>query len=509
MTAGYREPTIPGTSNRRNLEKDILLALLFVGLGLADDPWSPAVKAADVGNSINEGESCIAFDGDYVYTVCNVAERSYIPVIPYGRSTDGGASWTTTWWVDSTGPDLWHSDPVILTDDTGYVHLFVQFSTDLLRHYLSTDHGVSWCDTADVSVPGEVVDKPWACYYGNEIYVCWQQLSNPYGIAFAKSVDGGRSWNVEIIDDRTYITGIDVSPSGILYISLRTSRRLYAFKSTDGGETWPDSLKRTIDTNCSYEGGWGDRAPLTCISAPTDDNVIVTVVDDRNGDWDILFSRSTDGGNSWTALAVLNDSTAGGQCKGWLEADAYGGLHVLWYHTPSWPTSASSWWSVRYQYSDDYGATFRPSIRLNDTVFQSPVDFMGEYHVMQTDSEYIRCVWTDGREGDLDLWFAEAELRQIGVEERPFTTTRAPRVTMSAPSFAHGDRIRIAYSLRTRAAARIDILDAAGRRLRTLRLGNPAPGTHTVDVTALPRGRTLFARLTAGETVTRRFTLLP
>ncbi|MFO7650396.1 MAG: sialidase family protein, partial [bacterium] len=398
----------------------VLLFLTLVAVAFADPPWSAAVKAADVGDTINEGESAIAFDDDYVYCVSNCAERSRVSVIPYGRSTDGGATWTTTWWRDPSGPATWLSDPVIITDDTGYVHLFVQFSTNLIRHYLSTDHGLTWIDTSDVSVPGVTVDKPWACHYGNTIYICWQQLSTPTGIMLARSSDGGRTWTRAIIDTRLYITGIDVSPSGILYVCLRTSGGgLYFFKSTDGGNTWPTDLKRTLDTQCQYTSGWGDRAPMPCIAAPTDDNVVVTIVDQRYGNWDVLYTRSTDAGNTWSALAQLPDSTAGAQCKGWLEADCYGGLHSLWYHTPSWPTSNSSRWSVRYRYSSDFGATWRPSIRLNDTTFTSPVDFMGEYHIMQSDSTWLRCVWADGREGDLDLWYSQARLDAIGVTEKP------------------------------------------------------------------------------------------
>jgi len=489
------------------LRSVLLLLVLSVAAAVADPPWAASVKAADVGDTINEGESCLACDGDYVYAVCNVAERSRVAVIPYGRSTDGGATWTTTWWKDPTAPNQWHSDPVIITDDTGYVHLFVQFSTALLRHYLSTDHGLTWCDTADVST-GASVDKPWVCYYGNELYCCWQQVSSPYGIVFARSANGGRSWNSSIIDDRTYITGIDVSPSGILYIVLRTSSALHVFKSTDRGATWPSGMKKTLDNSCTYSSGWGDRAPMPSIAAPTDNNVFVTLVDQRYGNWDILSSRSTDGGATWTALSRLNDSTAGGQCKGWVEDDRRGGLHVLWYHTPSWPTSISSRWSVRYQYSSDYGVTWRPSIRLNDTTFTSPVDFMGEYHIMRADSQRVRCVWTDGREGDLDLFFAEAELNQIGVVENPFRTRRLPGVWLSVPSFS-GPELAVRFGIRRGGPVKLSAFDASGRKLTELDLGSFEPGPHQTRLSGLPRGQTVFLKLDAGETATGRTTILP
>lgn len=491
--------------------KYTVLCLCLLALStsaFADPPWSEAVKAADVGDTINEGESDLAFHGDCIYCICNVSERADVPVIPYGRSTDAGRTWTTTWWVDSTGPSLWHSDPIILADDTGYVHMFIQFSSILIRHYLSVDSGQTWIDTVDVTVSGRV-DKPWACYFGNEIYICWQDLSSgSRGIWFGKSTDCGRNWSLQRIDFRTYLTGIDVSPSGILYVVLRSGTGLHVFKSTDAGETWPDSLKKTLDNQVSYSDGYGDRAPLACIAAPTDDNVFVTVVDDRHGNWDILYSRSTDAGETWTPLAILNDSTAGGQCKGWVEADPYARLHFLWYHTPSWPTSAASWWSVRYQYSEDFGATISPSIRLNDTVFRSVSDFLGEYHIIETDSNVARCVWTDGREGDNDLWFAEAELDSVGISENPFKVRRPASVWIQTPTLSSGPDVTVRFGIRTQAHARLEVFDALGRNLRTVDLGFLEPGLHQARLSGLPRDQTLFVRLEAGETLTRKVQLL-
>ncbi len=106
--------------------KLIIVAILaLAALSFANPPWSDNVLAADVADSINEGESCLAMDGDYVYCICNVNERGRVAVIPYGRSTDGGQTWTTTWWKDESVGISWHTDPVLLCDDSGYVHMFI------------------------------------------------------------------------------------------------------------------------------------------------------------------------------------------------------------------------------------------------------------------------------------------------------------------------------------------------------------------------------------------------
>lgn len=170
-----------------------ILVSLLVGIAAANPPWSANVLAADVGDTINEGESCIASDGNYIYSLSNWAERDIYTGITYGRSTDGGATWTSGVWKDLSVGINWHSDPFILVDDSHYVHLFCQFSTTVLRHYLSTDHGVTWSDSVNVSefLPSGTVDKPWGVVRGNNVYVAWQGWgSTEQGIIFAKSTDG-------------------------------------------------------------------------------------------------------------------------------------------------------------------------------------------------------------------------------------------------------------------------------------------------------------------------------
>ena len=480
----------------------VFLAIALAGVAFANPPWSANIKAADVGDTINEGESCIASDGNYVYCISNCAERASYGVIPYGRSTDGGATWTTTWWHDPTAPNQWHSDPVIIRDATGYVHLFVQYSTTVIRHYRSTDHGVSWADTTDVSeMTGSTVDKCWFCCHGNNIYGCWQEFGGAVdGIRFTKSTDGGLTWNTIVADDQdTGMSYVTTSPSGIVYLMNRNwgGSSVLCTRSTDEGETWAPWVE--IDDNCTYSSGYGDRAPNPSIAAPTDSDVIITWVDSRFGNWDVLYSRSTDGGSTWTPTAQLPDSTAGGQCKGWVTADPYGNLHAMWYHTPSWPTSSSSRWSVRYRHSEDFGATWSPSTRLSDTTFQSPVDFMGEYHVMVADSEHLRAVWTDGREGDLSLWFAQADLSLIGIAENPWNVNRPADVSLDVASVAGASPLAIHFALRRQSAARIEAFDAAGRRLALRDLGTLAAGRHETELDGLPTGQAVFIRLTTDD----------
>jgi hypothetical protein len=189
---------------------------------------------------------------------------------------------------------------------------------------------------------------------------------------------------------------------------------VYFTKSFNNGTNW-SSPQYLADVY--YSSGVGDRAPINSLAATGNGILFLTWVDERYGTWDILGMGSTNGGLSWTGPFVVNDITDGGQCKGWVTFDPYGGLHTFWYHTSSWPTTTSSQWEVRYQYSADSGLTFSPSVRITDTVFlghyyDGYTNFMGDYHTIVADSHYVYAVWTDGRDGNMNLYFSRALLPQ-------------------------------------------------------------------------------------------------
>jgi hypothetical protein len=180
----------------------------------------------------------------------------------------------------------------------------------------------------------------------------------------------------------------------------------------------------------------------------------------------------------------------------------------MWYHTPSWPTSASSRWSVRYAYSDDYGATISPSIRLTDTTITSQVSFLGEYHIIVTDSTYARAIWTDGRGGDNDLFFAEAYLTDLGTQENPWRVTRLPELSLEVPALVRGSALPVNFAVLRSGRLNLAVFDATGRILKEVDIGQRAPGNYSELLAGLPTGQTLFVKLTSGGTIVTRKAVL-
>lgn len=410
-------------------------------------------------DTLNQGETDMAVWKDSIYMISNTAERDHVPVAPFAYSYNSGQTFTQIPFTDWQTGITWHTDPVIGVDDSGHVHMLVQFSTSLLNHYLSRDGGQTWSDTTQVT--GSGVDKPWMVVNKNEIYVVWQQTSGNTGIRLAKSTDYGQSFSQwEILNDNG-ITALTMDENEVLHLALVAwYDGVYYMKSYDKGQTWTSAQYLS---DYYYSSSYGDRAPINSIAA-TGNVVFITWVDTRYSGWDILAMRSEDGGNTWTGPFVVNEDMTGGQCKGWSVFDPYGGLHVTYYSTPDWPTNQYSLFSFWYRFSADSGKTFYPAIRISDTEFRSWADFMGEYHVCVADSNYIYAEWTDGRNGyDNDLYFSKALLSQVKIKE---DYTFKPPVEVRFPVILKSKSVSDIFS-----TGKFELYDIMGRKIDRIESG--------------------------------------
>jgi len=480
------------------MKKVILFTVLCAIVLYADAPWIPNVRVStdEVWDTLNQGESCCAVYGDTIVSICNTAERGSVPIAPYAYSFDGGETFTSIPFTDYSTGITWHTDPVIGFDDSGHVHMLIQYSATFINHYLSKDGGQTWIDTTLVT-PDFGVDKPWMVVNNNEIYVVYQKVYPGDGIWFHKSTDYGASFSARKIWDRQYLTALCIDENENLHLALldwTTGPDVYYRKSTDKVETWSDEVYLS---NWVYDTAYGDRAPINSITA-RGDVVFVTWVDNRYGDWDIMGIRSTDGGETWGSRFTINDITPGGQCKGWAHFDVYGGLHVIWYHAPDWPTIPSSLFSLRYQYSPDSGATFNPSIRVSDTASVSHASFMGEYHICVSDSEYLYAIWTDGRNGDdNDLYFSKASLSELSCEEA-YAYLPEPCRIFEVPTLWNGSVVM--KIVQHQYPIDITAYDVSGRMVKQIYSGKVAtPLQIQLSSNDFPRG-VLFIRLNSQET---------
>lgn len=347
-------------------------------------------------------------------------------------SRDGGVTWGDGTIFEPTFEA--QGDPAVAFCANGYVfYSFISFDRSSDNNGLfaarSIDGGENWPLVTPIAqnfgsfVPFE--DKEYiACDttsspYQNTVYVSWTHFpanpGRPSSIYFSRSTDDGVTFtNPMVISDNGGVQGSvpAVGPNGEVYVIWQgPSSRFYLDVSMDGGVTFG------ADKTVAQITGISDSPCYRRNSFPTfnvdrsadlySGSIYVAWSDNRNGDPDIYFTYSRDGGNVWSAAIRLNtDHTGNGrdQFFPWLSVDDKSRVNVIWYDARNDPGNQKLevWGAV----SRDGGQSFDTNFLISDVPFDPCLDsFLGDYNgVVATPNDRIYPLWTDLRSGEEDAY---------------------------------------------------------------------------------------------------------
>ncbi len=410
-----------------------MVALWFL---LADEPWSPDVRADDASGSNSQNETALGGYGDlYTGSWNDYREGSWHDY--YSYSSNGGSSWSSDTGFDAVWYD-YTCDPVVLVDRDGVVHYILMdfnYSYDgTLWHMKSTDYGQTWSSPVNISGNSSgLTDKPWATLppskNGDTIYVCWVLFyGSQDGTYFARSTDGGQTWTRQRISSTSYgsMPYICTDWGGNVYVIWRDygSEQYRLRCSRDAGETWDteafvDYFDWTSD---------GTRAPaVPAIAGGPPGHVYAVYMSEKYSSayqWDILFTKSTDYGQTWSTPIAINTVT-GRPHKAKLPTitvDPSGDIWVIW---AQYNAAGDGKWSVEWAVSFDEGQTWTYLAdsgytgRVSDVSFSDAGGgsgggmYMGDYMTAISDSDYVAVLWADDRDGDYKVYFSKLDLRQF------------------------------------------------------------------------------------------------
>lgn len=237
------------------------------------------------------------------------------------------------------------------------------------------------------------------------IYVAWSDMRNgDWDIFLSKSTDGETWTHPDTRVDTDAGSGAQtepamaLGPSGEVYV-VWTDRRnddsdVYLGRSTDGGETWTDpDVRINTDTGDGPQSG----ADIEVDSAGT---IYVVWEDGRAGDWDIRFARSTDGGGSWTDpnVQINAEGASTDQRSPTIALDPAGALHVAWVDEREGDTD------IYFASSGDGGDTWTdPNVRVNSDTGTSSQEYP---RIAVNPTGNVSLTWLDYRNGGSDVFFA-------------------------------------------------------------------------------------------------------
>ena len=368
-------------------------------------------------------------------------------------SSDGGVTWGQAF-LPFTSTDTFHSDPAVdwTSDGTAWsVTIGIRGQTLKMRAYKSTNGGQTW--TFDNTFSGNQrntdkelmwVDHSATSPFKDFIYACWHN-GNP---AYANRRNGpAGSWlstPVQVSSTETTGTaiGCDVKTNSagnaFIFWPATGNRRVVVAKSTDGGSTWPTKVvvATTFDSFDIGVPSFASRRALIYVSGgayktATVDNVYATWTDltgvtgcntaaNEPGTnaastckTRIWFSRSTNGGTTWSAPVMINNQASlNDQFNQWMGVDETTGLlAVIYYDTVGDSTRKTT--NVWYQTSIDNGATWGPAVKIstastNETIAGSDGgNQYGDYNSLSIFAGKIFPSWTDRRNGGKEeIWTA-------------------------------------------------------------------------------------------------------
>ena len=221
--------------------------------------------------------------------------------------------------------------------------------------------------------------------------------------------------------DRANVPDVVLAPDGTVYVAWidvdvtnpnPKSAKLMVDRSTDGGVTFgTDITAHTITAlanHLSTASGSGDDArsgsyPSIAVDPISSQLLYMVYAADPVGmdEADIFFTKSTNGGGSWSAPSRLNDDvTANDQLHPAIAVKPDGTIDVVWYDKRN--SAGDSAWDVYFAKSTDGGATFSPNARITDQSFATPTDssgtepWLGEYLGLEVDATSAYVAFTSG-----------------------------------------------------------------------------------------------------------------
>jgi hypothetical protein len=308
------------------------------------------------------------------------------------RSSDGGATWTATYFAPQTGDGQFNDKPMI-TVDTGAAH-------------------------------------------HDRIYVAWDNATgnssstkNGNNVVLSFSDDGGRTFSTPTAVSGNFVgrtggIGADpyVAPNGDLHVAWQDDAHLVIADavSHDGGATF--SAPHAIALVNGFDLGIAAEAVRRALVYPAcgalATGLFCSYTDGTDAASSVFVAKSTDGGSTWSSKAMPGN---GDQFNQWLAVDpSNGSVNVAYYDTGTHGAAPTRYTLAR---STNGGRTYSATPIANAPTDESCCDpsvnlgdQYGDYEGLAASGGVVRPVWTDRRQAVIDL----------GLREEVFTATLTP-----------------------------------------------------------------------------------
>jgi len=276
---------------------------------------------------------------------------------------------------------------------------------------------------------------PVVCCEGTNVYVAWTDFRLPVGtqIYFNRSTDSGRSFAP--LDQRvstnvgqdSFNTNVQICCESTSVYAVWTREEtgaVYFNRSLNSGGTWLPTPRRLNPVTSN-----GSRPAICCEG----ESVTVAWEDDRSGALDIYATSTQDGGATWLAQNQRLDANPAGSARSTQPLLCCEGTRVYC----AWRDRRDLGETVYTNFSSNHGVNWQRSDLRMDTSAVLPTEV--ESHSIQCAKQYVHLVWTDNRNGELDVFYRRSinsgiawEAPEVRIDEGVPGATQSAQVSLCA-----------------------------------------------------------------------------
>ncbi len=261
------------------------------------------------------------------------------------------------------------------------------------------------------------------------IYVTWTRfkfdradnyIESP--IVLSYSDNGGLTWNgphpvssPDLNFDQGSVPAI--GPNGEVYVVFENGNgtgfngQAMVAKSVDGGNTFAHPVKVAdiieicdhfnVDGRCALKNSsWRvNSLPSVAVDAGSG-NVYVTWGDYRSGNAEVLFSRSSDGGQTWShPVQVSDDLTTSDKFFPWIAVAQDGSVQIAYQKRADTPGNRllNTFLGTSRNGGLGFGKNIQVSDGATDPNFNFSGTFIGDYIGVAASATAVHPIWTDAR----------------------------------------------------------------------------------------------------------------
>ena len=255
-------------------------------------------------------------------------------------------------------------------------------------------HAQTWSGLKRLTWNSGISSRPWvAAVSGSSIHVVWSDRTpGDAEIFYRRSTDGGTTWlalkRITWNSGDSSVPGLAVAANNdihlVWYDKTPGNFELFHRKSTDGGNTW-SALKRLT---------WSAGDSLfPAIATDYGNGVHIAWMDKKSGNEEIYYKRSADGGTTWSAIKRMtwNFGTSSNPS---IAVDSANGIHLTWEDN----TSGNA--QIIHKKSTDSGASWTALKRIT-------WNSAGAYEpsICTDSSNGVYVIWEDENPGNFEIFF--------------------------------------------------------------------------------------------------------